>query len=1071
MRIYGQQNSARLWRSRVLSTIAISVVALSSCNDAETIDVAPSTTAPQFEVRYDGTSGNLWVTVHPTIPNGAQLFTRVRQGPVGVLDCSTMLTDADMARVDTQPIAGMGRGSAYNGPKINPDTMFISVEDLSWVEGEPTSEQIEAAFNAQHTIDLCLVKGSTVIRAAEMDVKRALDRGGTGKFDDYGEPELIESGVAYAKKCLEELGPIPFFPEIGDGDYETYSCLNSTPIPMTVTDDSGNVTYPETKQTQCDKPQFIYSSCEPNAVTGQTNGPRVASRTNEQGTTFVILCRKALPEEGMYNDVAMIGHNPYTGKTCYYQNGLYRLTDGNHVPHPADEVDSPGSPQVSESLWSGIHGGLGSGIQCAECHDSDPFIHTPWIDGAKDERGETVIPKLGTHDGYANGFNDAPYSIVNLEGQGWTMPKHLTSPEAAACTKCHRVGDGRWASSWLRRLEGTDTFWSNLLTQTGLQFDHVFWMPPDAEGIDETTWADSRHGKALDFIQKCETTPTAEECIWEELPTEQITDLGELPAITLEGAELAVESLKILGARVTDPNDPRCTGENGSCQSRRCAECHSVSKNALRHWKTLSTESNSKCGLNVDPVSLTQEQALQTVHCLRAVPEDPNSVFAADKVGIQVTGARYGYFRELFQKAYGENGWLQEYIRFKQRVNMPKGTYTPISQYEYAVLLKWFSEDLPNLEETIEDPPPPATCENFLDTAALESHIDTMTFEGWGAANKENGMFMHGCTNNDAANCFADKGDRIDYAPKDAVGQLKQVLELEFKTSFWTRSSADGRFVGNGGGKTGGATITDLQRGVDIKIKASYDPGFFPDNSGFIFQGGGTGICNQSLLETLDEITFKEEGCIRGTDINLYQHVARGLDGDYFVINSQFTSDSGRDATADPRANFNADSTMKFSPMIFNGQVYEQLPAVIVDSPYEGDSVLSPSGELVISRIAGPEGKSLGYSIRRVETEKSNQNYNINIDHQVARFCFSGAKANISFDERFFVTHQYLDDGTANVILGDFANGQTYQVTEMPTGAKALFPHFRSDGWFYFLVRDGEKEFIIASDLAIQLLK
>ena len=111
--------------------------------------------------------------------------------------------------------------------------------------------------------------------------------------------------------------------------------------------------------------------------------------------------------------------------------------------------------------------------------------------------------------------------------------------------------------------------------------------------------------------------------------------------------------------------------------------------------------------------------------------------------------------------------------------------------------------------------------------------------------------------------------------------------------------------------------------------------------------------------------------------------------------------------------------------MIFNGQVYEQLPAVIRDSPYEGDSVLSPSGQLVISRIAGPEGKSLGYSVRRVVAKRDNENYDINIDQQLARFCFSGAKANISFDERFFVTHRYEADGTADIILGDFATGQT----------------------------------------------
>ena len=231
----------------------------------------------------------------------------------------------------------------------------------------------------------------------------------------------------------------------------------------------------------------------------------------------------------------------------------------------------------------------------------------------------------------------------------------------------------------------------------------------------------------------------------------------------------------------------------------------------------------------------------------------------------------------------------------------------------------------------------------------------------------------------DAAACF--KGDYPDVTTQWGAsdGSLREVIKLGFKTSFWTRSSADGRFVANGGGNGGGATITDMARknadgkpGFDIAVKASYDPGFFPDNSGFIFQGGGTGICPQNILETEEEIDFKEPSCIRGTNINLYQHVARGINnGDYYVINSQFTSDSGRTTSRNPRATFNADSTMKFSPMIHDGTRYVQLPAKVIDSPFEGDSVLSPSGRLVVSRLAGgPDDNSLGYVIREVKTEK-----------------------------------------------------------------------------------------------------
>jgi len=39
----------------------------------------------------------------------------------------------------------------------------------------------------------------------------------------------------------------------------------------------------------------------------------------------------------------------------------------------------------------------------------------------------------------------------------------------------------------------------------------------------------------------------------------------------------------------------------------------------------------------------------------------------------------------------------------------------------------------------------------------------------------------------------------------------------------------------------------------------------------------------------------------------------------------------------------------------------------------------------------------------------------------------------------------------------------------MHAGQYALYPHFRSDGWIYFLVRDkvSNKEYAVASDAAL----
>ena len=44
------------------------------------------------------------------------------------------------------------------------------------------------------------------------------------------------------------------------------------------------------------------------------------------------------------------------------------------------------------------------------------------------------------------------------------------------------------------------------------------------------------------------------------------------------------------------------------------------------------------------------------------------------------------------------------------------------------------------------------------------------------------------------------------------------------------------------------------------------------------------------------------------------------------------------------------------------------------------------------------------------------------------------------------------------------------RITAMKPGQFALYPHFRSDGWLYFIVRDanGRKEYIVASDWALK---
>ena len=98
-----------------------------------------------------------------------------------------------------------------------------------------------------------------------------------------------------------------------------------------------------------------------------------------------------------------------------------------------------------------------------------------------------------------------------------------------------------------------------------------------------------------------------------------------------------------------------------------------------------------------------------------------------------------------------------------------------------------------------------------------------------------------------------------------------------------------------------------------------------------------------------------------------------------------------------------------------------------------------------------------------------------------------GNKANFSFDERFLTTHHYLtradfesdaawapykDKGAADIYLADFVTGSKTRITRMLPGQFAIFPHFRSDGWLYYLVRDAntQKEIVVASDSAIRAI-
>src|SRR5262249_10477208 len=98
-----------------------------------------------------------------------------------------------------------------------------------------------------------------------------------------------------------------------------------------------------------------------------------------------------------------------------------------------------------------------------------------------------------------------------------------------------------------------------------------------------------------------------------------------------------------------------------------------------------------------------------------------------------------------------------------------------------------------------------------------------------------------------------------------------------------------------------------------------------------------------------------------------------------------------------------------------------------------------------------------------------------------AEICVPGMKASFSFDERFLVTHQYVDHSeadqanlplkSANIMIVDLATGNQARITNSKAGVYALYPHFRADGWLYFIVRDmnTRTEYGDATDVALRM--
>jgi hypothetical protein len=591
--------------------------------------------------------------------------------------------------------------------------------------------------------------------------------------------------------------------------------------------------------------------------------------------------------------------------------------------------------------------------------------------------------------------------------------------------------------------------------------------------------------------------------------------------VGLDDAALARQALDVLGSSAV--------GAEG-----RCRNCHSLGRPTLSRWSSLTDQLDADC---LRDTSLAAGNAVDAMlSCFRTHAE-PATTFAPSHFGIYAAAAHLPWFTFLFEHASDDAGWQMRHEDFVADVGMPRAGAL-LTQEQFDIVAEWFSRGLPQLFELVPEESG-EECSSGL-APSLRQHVEEMAVSGWRARNEQVPLLMFGCGEDEAgADCLGNVPLASDepYARSWGATGGSQIRILydnsATRSRFWSRTSPDGRYIASGRLERSGSGYTgqflDLSRDRLIDADFSYDPTFFPDNSGFLVQrdggyssaapgGGPTSggadrgdvavVCRESVLaDDPNQLTGDEAACISlDSEIGLYQQLAKSLDGeDYWVVFGAYDSDNGgmNPVLHNPSAAFGNDSVTTLRPMINTGARFEPGVPTRIPMPLQGDPMLSPSGRLMVTRLKGREyttqvggvdivsAEQSGYALHLVTTTRNGSQRSAVLS-DVGRVCMQGGKAVISYDERWMVFHHYVTDddatqlgfsgssdpefrayrdyGASNLYLVDLLDGSARPITNMNAAEYALFPHFRSDGWIYFVVRTlGGEEYFAASDAALRL--
>lgn len=316
--------------------------------------------------------------------------------------------------------------------------------------------------------------------------------------------------IQYGKECAKLIAEAPPF-----------NCLDGEIVPITV---DGKEPAEYTHQMTCDRPAYLPY---PEKSDGQCTPYSRVRSVRDDNIQMILFCRRMYirpKDDPNFDSMEIIMHNVVTGSTCFFISknfgGKPEGDDGRRVPPPSEETPPPGNISAKE-LW-----GTPEEIaehKCIMCHDSDPWMRTPWIGQTE----QLPADPWGYHSVDAGGpFKD------------WPKPMSITT-RGNTCTGCHRIGSlntcgtqivgtfGKQPAKMLQSIGraphgriGTPADaplepGPNVVDQWGETYPHNYWMPVGND-LSKEQW-DVIYDHDVAELERCCADHDAPGCIVEPI--------------------------------------------------------------------------------------------------------------------------------------------------------------------------------------------------------------------------------------------------------------------------------------------------------------------------------------------------------------------------------------------------------------------------------------------------------------------------------------------------------------------------------------------------------------------------